>query len=296
MVEALRTVEPGVGASALEALGRPSADLYQVVLPGLLNELSALGAPLVLVLDDYHLVTNATCHQTLGFFLDHLPAGVHVALSVRTDPLLPLARMRARGELAEIRVTDLQFTDEEATALLNGSMGLQLATEDVARLTERTEGWAAGLVLAGLSLRGREDASGFVASFHGDNRHVADYLGAEVLARQPEAVRRFLLRTLVLERLSGPLYDAVLEAQGRPRSWSSWSARTCSWYRSTTGAGGTATIPCSRSCCGWSLPAASLRCCRPCISGRRLGIGRPATWMRRSVTPARPGSSPRPPR
>jgi LuxR family transcriptional regulator, maltose regulon positive regulatory protein len=217
VVEALRTVEPTVATAALEAVRRPSADLHQVVLPALLNQLSALGSPLVLVLDDYHLISNPTCHHTLAFFLDHLPAGVHVALSTRVDPPLPLPRMRARGELAELRAAELRFTDQEASELLNGSMGLQLANEDVARLTERTEGWAAGLVLAGLSLRGREDASGFVASFHGENRHVADYLGAEVLARQPEAVRTFLLRTSVLERLSGPLCDALLQTQGSAR-------------------------------------------------------------------------------
>jgi LuxR family transcriptional regulator, maltose regulon positive regulatory protein len=127
---------------------------------------------------------------------------------------LPLARMRARGELAELRVAELQFTDEEAVALLNSSMGLQLTAEDVERLTERTEGWAAGLYLAGLSLRGREDPSAFIASFHGDNRHVADYLAADVLARLPSEITTFLLRTSVLRRLSGPLCDAVLEAQG----------------------------------------------------------------------------------
>jgi LuxR family transcriptional regulator, maltose regulon positive regulatory protein len=214
VVQALRTVAPGVGGSALAALGGPSADLYRAVLPGLLNDLSELGSPLVLVLDDYHLVTNPACHQSLTFFLDHLPDGVHVALATRVDPPLPLARMRARGELAELRVAELQFSDQEALALLNASMGLALTAQDVARLTERTEGWAAGLVLAGLSLRGRADPSGFIAAFHGDHRHVADYLAAEVLERQPAAVRRFLLRTSVLERLSGPLCDAVLETQG----------------------------------------------------------------------------------
>jgi LuxR family transcriptional regulator, maltose regulon positive regulatory protein len=217
VVDSLRTVEPGVGTAALAGLGRPSADLYRAVLPGLLNDLHAVGLPLFLVLDDYHLITNPTCHQTLTFFLDHLPAGVHLALSGRSDPPLPLARMRARGELAEIRVADLQFTDEEAIALLNGSMGLQLATDDVARLAERTEGWAAGLYLAGLSLRGRQDPSAFIAAFQGDNRHVADYLAAEALERQPEEIRTFLLRTSILERLSGSLCDAVLETEGSAR-------------------------------------------------------------------------------
>jgi LuxR family transcriptional regulator, maltose regulon positive regulatory protein len=214
LVAALRTVEPGVGTTALEALRGPSVELERVVVPSLVNDLATVRAPLVLVLDDYHLITDPSCHQTLGFFLDHLPAGVHVVLATRADPPLPLARMRARGELAELRAADLQFTHEETSALLNGSMGLQLATADVARLAERTEGWAAGLVLAGLSLRGRPDPSGFVAAFSGGDRHVADYLVAEVLERQPEELRTFLLRTSVLERLSGPLCDAVLETQG----------------------------------------------------------------------------------
>jgi LuxR family transcriptional regulator, maltose regulon positive regulatory protein len=214
LVAAVRTVEPGVGTVALQALGGPSVELERVVVPSLVNDLGRVGAPLVLILDDYHLITDAICHQTLGLFLDHLPAAVHVVLSTRLDPPLPLARMRARGELAELRVGELQFTGEETAELLNGSMGLALAAEEVARLTERTEGWAAGLVLAGLSLRGRPDPGGFVAAFSGGDRHVADYLVAEVLERQPEELREFLLRTSVLERLSGPLCDAVLETQG----------------------------------------------------------------------------------
>jgi anti-sigma regulatory factor (Ser/Thr protein kinase) len=214
VVEALRTVEPGVGTAALQTLQRQSVDLDRVALPSLLNDLNAIGSPLVLVLDDYNLVTDGACHQTLGVFLEHLPAGVHVVLATRVGPPLQLARMRARGELAELRVADLQFTDEEVSELLNEAMGLALGPDDVERLAERTEGWAAGLVLAGLSLRGRSDPSAFVAAFHGDQRHVADYLGAEVLARQPTQIREFLLRTSVLERLSGPLCDAVLETEG----------------------------------------------------------------------------------
>jgi LuxR family transcriptional regulator, maltose regulon positive regulatory protein len=214
VVEAFQTVEPSVGATALTALHRRGIDIPRMVLSSLLNDLGEVGSPLVLVLDDYHHVTDASCHQTLGFFLDHLPAGVHVVLSTRADPPLSLARMRARGELAELRVAELQFANQEAAALLNGSMGLQLATEEVERLAERTEGWPAGLVLAGLSLQGREDPSGFIASFQGDDRHVADYLTAEVLDRQPEEIQTFLLRTSLLEQLSGPLCDAVLETDG----------------------------------------------------------------------------------
>jgi anti-anti-sigma factor len=214
VVEAFRTVEPNLGETARTALHRRGVDIPRLVLPSLLNDLGEVGSPLVLVLDDYHLITNAICHQTLEVFLDRLPPNVHVVLSTRLDPPLSLARMRGRGELAELRVGQLQFSDEEAAALLNGSMGLGLAAEDVERLAERTEGWAAGLVLAGLSLRGRQDPSGFVAAFSGGDRHVADYLAAEVLERQPAELRAFLLRTSVLERLSGPLCDAVLETQG----------------------------------------------------------------------------------
>jgi LuxR family maltose regulon positive regulatory protein len=214
LVAALRTAEPGVGTLALEALRGPSVELERVVVPSLVNDLATVGTPLVLILDDYHLITDAICHHTLGLFLDHLPAAVHVVLSTRLDPPLPLARMRAQGELAELRIRELHFTHEETAELLNGSMGLALAAEDVAWLAEQTEGWAAGLVLAGLSLRGRPDSGGFIAAFSGGDRHVADYLVAEVLERQPEELREFLLRTSVLERLSGPLCDAVLETQG----------------------------------------------------------------------------------
>jgi LuxR family transcriptional regulator, maltose regulon positive regulatory protein len=198
------------------ALRLTSVDHERVVLPSLLNDLSRVASPLVLVLDDYHLVTNPACHQTLGFFLDHLPARAHLMLATRVDPPLPLARMRAKRELVEVRAEELRFTAEEAFALWNTSMGLQPTAEDVERLAQRTEGWAAGLYLAGLSLRGREDPSAFIADFQGDHRHVADYLAADVLARQPPEMTTFLLRTSVLRRLSGPLCDAVLETEGRP--------------------------------------------------------------------------------
>jgi LuxR family maltose regulon positive regulatory protein len=214
VAHALGTVEPGVGTAALQALRRPSVDLDRVVLSSLLNDLNEIGSPLVLVLDGYDLVTEPSCHRTLGLFLEHLPVGVHVVLATRVDPPLQLARMRARGELAELRATELQFTGEEAAALLNEAMGLGLGADDLELLAERTEGWAAGLYLSGLSLRDRSDPSAFVAAFHGDHRYVADYLSSEVLERQPAHIREFLLRTSVLGRLSGPLCDAVLETDG----------------------------------------------------------------------------------
>ncbi|HZD69489.1 MAG TPA: LuxR C-terminal-related transcriptional regulator [Actinomycetes bacterium] len=216
VVEAFRTVEPKVGAAVLKMLQSSTVALDRAVLPRLLNEVATLDSELVLVLDDYHLIGNPVCHQTLAFFIDHLPGNLHVVLSSRADPPLPLGRMRARGELAEIRVAELRFTGEEASALLNASMRLHLAADNVERLTERTEGWAAGLYLAGLSLREVDDPGAFIASFQGDHRHVADYLGAEVLAWQSNTIRTFLLRTSILERLSGPLCDAVLQSGGSP--------------------------------------------------------------------------------
>jgi LuxR family maltose regulon positive regulatory protein len=214
VIEAFRVVEPGFGEAPLGLLqGSGSADvLTQVVLPQLLNELGASDSELMLMLDDYHLISNSTCHHTLGFFIDHLPANVHVVVSTRVDPPLHLARLRASSELTELRIADLGFTDAEATHLLHDAMGLELAPQEVQRLWERTEGWAAGLVLAGLSLRGRADPGPFIASFETGHRHVVDYLGSEVLARQPEPLRTFLVRTSILQRLSASLCDAVLEA------------------------------------------------------------------------------------
>jgi LuxR family transcriptional regulator, maltose regulon positive regulatory protein len=213
VIEAFRAVEPGLGETVLGLLqGSESAEvLTQVILPGLLNELATVGSELVLVLDDYHLISYPGCHQTLSFFLDHLPANVHLMVATRVDPPLPLARLRARGDLAEIRIAELGFTDTEAATLLNEAMGLDLALQDVQRLWERTEGWVTGLYLAGLSLRGREDPGAFIASLQAGHRHIVDYLGIEVLARQPQPLRAFLLRTSILQRLSGSLCDALLE-------------------------------------------------------------------------------------
>jgi LuxR family maltose regulon positive regulatory protein len=213
VIEAFRAVEPGLGDAVFGLLqGSGSSDaLTQVILPGLLNELAAVGSELVLVVDDYHLISNPVCHQSLAFFIDHLPANVQLMMATRVDPPLPLARLRASGELAEIRLAELGFTDTEAATLLNDAMGLELASQDVQRLWEQTEGWVAGLYLAGLWLRGREDPGASIASLEAGHRHIVDYLGAEVLARQPEAVRRFLVRTSILERLSGSLCDALLE-------------------------------------------------------------------------------------
>jgi LuxR family maltose regulon positive regulatory protein len=212
VVEALRTVEPGVAGEALALLGAPGTRLVESVVPALVNALEPRDERLALVLDDYHLIESREIHESVAFMLEHLPPILRVVVSTRSDPPLPLSRMRARGELSEIRVEQLRFTREEAAEFLNGVLELGLNPEDVRRLHERTEGWAAGLYLAALSLRGREDPRMFIADFAGDDRHVVDYLGSEVLAGQPEEIRSFLLRTSPLERLSGDLCDAVTES------------------------------------------------------------------------------------
>jgi LuxR family transcriptional regulator, maltose regulon positive regulatory protein len=214
VVEALRTVEPRVGAEALALVQARGTNLVETFLPALLNELEALDERLVLVLDDYHVIESAEIHESLAFVLDHLPRPLHLALATRFDPPLPIARLRARGELLEIRADDLRFTPEESESFLNDALALGLEKDDVARLHERTEGWAAGLYLAALSLRGRDDPRPFIAAFAGDDRHVVDYLGAEVLRGQPDDVRTFMLRTSILDAFSGPLCDAVTGTRG----------------------------------------------------------------------------------
>ncbi|MEL7223868.1 MAG: LuxR C-terminal-related transcriptional regulator [Cyanobacteria bacterium J06576_12] len=175
----------------------------------LLNELAAIEADIALVLDDYHVIETQAIHDAIGFLLSHLPPQVHLIISSRADPPLSLARLRSHRELTELRVSDLRFNPDEAAAFLNQGMGLEIGAEEVSALEQRTEGWIAGLQLAALSLQGRENISDFVAAFSGDDRYIVDYLLEEVLQRQPEHVRRFLLQTAILERLSGSLCEAV---------------------------------------------------------------------------------------
>jgi LuxR family maltose regulon positive regulatory protein len=206
-VAALEEARPGLAGR----VGPPPPGSSDGLVMVLINELAAGPGPdeVLLVLDDYHLVDSGPVHESVAFLLENLPPGLRVVISSRSDPPLPLARLRARGQLAELRAADLRFTPGEATALLGETAGPGLPGTAVAALVARTEGWAAGLQLAGLSLRGNEDAAGFVAAFSGSHRFVLDYLADEVLDDQPGSVREFLLETSVLERLSGELCDAV---------------------------------------------------------------------------------------
>ena len=214
VIAALQTVAPSVGGNSLSLLRQPQPPPIESVLAPLVNELSVTSQPIILVLDDYHVIDSQDIHQGMAFLLEHLPPQVHVVIATRADPPLPLARLRGRAELAEIRAADLRFTPDEAVAYLNDMMDLSLTPGDVAALEVRTEGWIAALQLAGLSIQGRDDVAGFIAGFAGDDRYIVDYLVEEVLQRQPDQVRSFLLQTSVLRRLSGPLADAVTGQDG----------------------------------------------------------------------------------
>jgi len=219
-VAALDRVRPGIGGRAGPLLGPPAPPSFEPLLMALINELAAGpgGGEVLLVLDDYHAIGAQPVHASVGFMLEHRPPGLHLALASRSDPPLALARLRARGQLTELRATDLRFTAGEAAGLLQqtgAGPDLALPKEAVAALVARTEGWAAGLQLAALSLREQEDVATFVAAFTGSHRYVLDYLAEEVLERQGGQVRAFLLETSVLDRLSGELCDAVT---GRPGS------------------------------------------------------------------------------
>ncbi|HSS68910.1 MAG TPA: AAA family ATPase, partial [Nocardioidaceae bacterium] len=205
---ALERAAPGTTEEALGLLQSGQSPI-EVVLTALVNELSVRSDDVHLVLDDYHLADGADVQPGMAFLVDHLPPQLHLVISPRADPALPLARLRARGELVEVRAADLRFTEDEAAAYLNDVGGLDLDASDVAALATRTEGWIAALQLAALSLDGREDRRAFVSGFAGDDRYVVDYLAEEVLDRQPDNVRRFLLDSSILDRLSGPLCEAV---------------------------------------------------------------------------------------
>ena len=213
LIAALQTAKPGIGADAL-ALLRSSQPPIEAVLAPLLNDLDGLTDDVVLVLDDYHVIDAREVQEGMAFLLAHLPAPLHLVIASRADPPLPLARLRGRGELVEIRAADLRFTPEEAAAYLNEVMGLTLTEQDVAALERRTEGWITAIQLAALSMQGRDDIAGFIAGFAGDDRYIVDFLVEEVLQRQPEPLRNFLLQTSILSRLTGPLCDAVTGGTG----------------------------------------------------------------------------------
>jgi LuxR family maltose regulon positive regulatory protein len=217
LVAALQRIDPDLGSSALDLLQSPQPPPIEPLLTTLINQVAAVPEQFVLVLDDYHEISDRAVDNVLAFLLEHLPPQMHLVMTTRADPQLPLARYRARGQLTELRAGDLRFTPAEAANFLKRVTGVSLAAEEVAALERRTEGWIVGLQMAALALQGtlatqrQQDVSRFVQSFTGSHRFVMDYLAEEVLQQQPDAVRRFLLRTSILDRMCADLCDQVLD-------------------------------------------------------------------------------------
>lgn len=209
LVAAVQMVAEAAGDGALVMLKSSSPPSAAVILTSLLNDIHAADVPFTLILDDYYVLDSKSVDEALAFLLAHQPSQLHLVIATREDPYLPLARLRARDQLSELRIADLRFTFDEAAGFLNEIMGLNLAVEDIAALEARTEGWIAGLQLAAISMRGRRDVSGFIESFSGSHRFVMDYLVEEVLQQAPQHIQSFLLKTAILDRLTGPLCDAL---------------------------------------------------------------------------------------
>ena len=211
-IAALQTIHEGIGETASKTLQSPQPPPLESVLTTMINEIAAVPGNLALVLDDYHLIAAQPIHEALAFLLDHLPGNMHLVLGTRFDPPLPIARLRGRGQLTELRQSDLRFTHNEVAEFLNRGMGLKLAADDVATLASRTEGWIAGLQMAAVSMQGwdAKRVASFIQAFTGSHRHILDYLVEEVLQRQSDEIQTFLLQTVILDRLTGPLCDAVV--------------------------------------------------------------------------------------
>lgn len=214
VIAALQKVVPGVANDLVAPLRSPQPPAVEAIVTVLVNELTSVAYPLALILDDYHVITSAAVNGVLTFLLENLPPNLHLVISTRFDPPIPIARLRSRGQVVEIRSDDLRFTPDEADVFLRQSMGLTLSSEQVAALDERVEGWIAGLQMAAISMRGREDVDSFIRAFAGTNRFIMDFMLEEVLAREPEEIQAFLLQTAILNRLTGSLCDAVTGTSG----------------------------------------------------------------------------------
>ncbi|MDD1750142.1 MAG: hypothetical protein LUO89_09735, partial [Methanothrix sp.] len=215
LVASLQQADSTIGRQAEQLLAQAQHAQPAAILTSLVNDIQdAAFAGIALVFDDYHSIHSQAVHEAVSFLLEHCPDKLHIVIMTRADPPLPLARLRGCNQLAEIRAHDLRFTSPETFQFVNHVMGLSLTAEDVSVLETRTEGWIVGLQMAALALQGREDRSGFIRSFSGGHQYILEYLSEQVLSRQPEDIQSFLLRTSILDRLCGPLCDAVTELPG----------------------------------------------------------------------------------
>ena len=208
-ISALQQLIPNIGQEVYMLLHTTQDPQWEMIVTLLLNEIAGLSEHMVMILDDYHVIESHEIHKGVGFLLDHLPEQLRLVMATRGDPPFPLARMRARGQLAEIRIADLAFTQDEASILFNEKLGLAICKDDLTALETRTEGWAAGLQLAALALQGKENIHPFIQAFTGNHTYIVDYLLEDVLSDQPDDVQTFLLETSILPRLSGPLCDEI---------------------------------------------------------------------------------------
>jgi LuxR family maltose regulon positive regulatory protein len=213
LIAALQTHQKEIGEAALSGLQSIPPVPIEAALASLINEIDSLQERIILVLDDYHLINSTPIHEAVGFLIEHQPAQMCLVIATRTDPPLPIHRLRARGQMTEIRVDELRFNNEETRYMLEGILEKTIATDDITALDRRVEGWAAGLQMVGISMQDREDLHEFVQSFSGSHRYIMDYLTEEIFNQQPAHIQDFLLRTSVLDRLSGPLCDYLLGAE-----------------------------------------------------------------------------------
>jgi LuxR family maltose regulon positive regulatory protein len=276
LVGALDHICGGIAEHVLPLLTPTSVIGGELVVTALANQLQAnqlQAGPetLALVLDDYHVIESRPIQEGMAYLLDHLPPRLRLVISSRSDPPLPLARLRGRGELAELRATDLRFNPDETSALLRDAWGLDLTPHAIAALEARTEGWAVGLQLAALSLRERADPNTFLTELVGTHRFILDYLSEEVLEQQPERVQAFLLQTAILDRLCGPLCDAITGDADGQNCWNDWSATTCSSSPWTTNVIGGGFTSCSAICCGPGCSGQGLLGSRSCTAAPPLG-------------------------
>jgi LuxR family maltose regulon positive regulatory protein len=213
LIAGIQQIEPAFGEDVLSVLGSQEQPAIETIMTVLINQAASLSQRILIVLDDYHLITNSIIHQAITFFVENLPPQTHLALLSRADPSIPLARLRARGQMTELRAADLRFTTEEITPFLTQSMRLDISHEQVRSLEARTEGWIAGLQMAALSLKGKSDIDEFIEAFSGSHRFILDYLTEEVIQGQPDDIQQFILRTSILKRLSGPLCETVTDQE-----------------------------------------------------------------------------------
>ena len=290
-VAAIESAAPEIAGTAGRRLRAPGVSVADEVLPVVVNQLAAVTQPLVLVLDDYHVVTDEAVHGGVGYLLDRLGVDVHLVLAGQFDPPLLLGMLRARGELNEVRVQQLRFTDEEAAALLNGVHGLNLAPEQLAAVQQRTEGWVAGLNLVALSLRDAGDRDDVMARMPVGDRVLVDYLWEEVAIHQSPATRQFLMRTSVLERLSSAAVRRRDRARGQRRA--ARRARAQQPVRRAAGqprGAGTATTTCSAPCCCASSSATPRRASSTCTGARAPGSPTATSSAVRSSTRSWPAT------